>query len=135
VLPYVSLALTYRQLLAEYLPICRAAPATIDWKDVLRYIVKAGSLTPRFVPLGMTIVANRAECGNNSIDILPIIKMQQEDPEFTCHFIRDFTGVNVAKDSMIWHDDDVDVYFDVDTRSLQSFIQHDNYLWKDDIRT
>lgn len=136
-LPSISLAHTYRQLRSEYLPICRAAPVTVDWKHVDRYFDMLGSLPEGPTPSGMTIVSNKvigADGLGMDIDLLLVVKLRVADPHFEYAFAFDPATAKRKEQDMFG---DRGHWSDVNSKCcvLEALIRHRNEVWEEDIRS
>lgn len=86
----------------------------------------------------MMIVANRigtVPLRKSTIDVLPIIKLRHANPYFKCQVIQDFIGAVEGEHSELWHQEHAHIDFDVNGRNVQTFIEHKNVTWKQDIQT
>jgi hypothetical protein len=145
VLPGLALALTCRQLRAEYLPICRQALVTIDWNDVPRYFNAwypsvAGQLQNiELAPPSITILVTglsldqlSSQTRDLEIDILSLVKMRLGKPGFSCRFQRN--------PALPYHEDEdraaeQRLYLKADTTMLLALIYHNNQRWSDNVQS
>jgi hypothetical protein len=95
VLPCLALAQLCQQLRTEFRPICLKAAGTIDWMDLPHYIdtffpmvegkVQNIAHAPKIIE---TIISDDCNPGPGcvQIDLLPLVKMDLENNQFSCTF-------------------------------------------------
>jgi hypothetical protein len=142
VLPCLSLAQSCRQLRTEYMPICRKAPVTIDWKHVPAYFdtfyptVHGKVQNVELAPLTMTIIVQVAEriSSDIRIDILPIVKMRAATSTFSYQFVYDATNLN-GPGFIIGTSPHAKHLLEADNNIVQSLVQHNMDLWLADVHS
>jgi len=134
VLPCLTLAHACRQLRAEYLPICRKAPVTIEWSDVPRYLnefhpsVRGRVQNLEHVASALTILTDKFKKNGQkvTIDFLILMKILHAHTNFRCQFICSDEGLSVQPE-------EDRKFLECDNAMLQALVRHDNKQWLDDI--